>query len=94
MKTKFLGAAAALALLGVVPPNIASADPLTYTVTDLGGGIATGINNAGQIVGQQNSGATIWNGGVPTALGNAPGVGELWPKASTAPDRLLGIAPS
>lgn len=36
--------------------------------TDLGGGIALGINNAGQIVGESN-GAALWNGGVWTSLG-------------------------
>ena len=74
--------AVALLLLGAV--SVANADNVLgpgYTLTDLGPGIAYGINDAGQVVGDafgvaNVSTATVWNGGVATPLAALPGASE------------------
>lgn len=46
----------------------------SYTLTDLGAGVATGINNAGQVAGTGTNGSAIlWNGDVATVL---PAIGH------------------
>ncbi|MBP0132875.1 MAG: DUF3466 family protein [Nitrosospira sp.] len=63
---------------------LASASPASasgYKFTDLGtlggGGssVAMGINNSGQVVGESNGHAVIWNGTTPTDLGVGGGYG-------------------
>src|SRR5262249_39203965 len=79
MKIILLGVVAAVALIRVSAPSVASAT--TYDLTALGSPVAgtitvaEGVNDAGQVVGySQASGsptgvATIWNGTTPTTLG-------------------------
>lgn len=53
--------------------GVTAANAVPYTLTDLGPGIAFGINDAGQVVGVSGGIATIWNGTTPTALDALPG---------------------
>jgi probable HAF family extracellular repeat protein len=57
--------------IGVGLSNVASAQ--TYSLTDLGTGVANSINDAGQVVGSLRGTATIWNGTKPIALSTLPG---------------------
>ena len=63
----FVAATSSL-LLGPV-----EATATTYIVTDLGPGIAFGINDLGQVVGDSFGVATVWSGGVATPLQALPG---------------------
>jgi autotransporter-associated beta strand protein/probable HAF family extracellular repeat protein len=63
----------AVCLLSVSLTRSASAQ--SYNITDLGQGVAFGVNNVGQVVGYSGGApnATIWNGTTPTILGSVPG---------------------
>ena len=66
-------------MLGAVCPLSVSltrsAYAQSYNLTDLGQGVAFGVNNVGQVVGYSGGApnATIWNGTTPTILGSVPG---------------------
>ncbi len=57
-----------LAAWGLTSARPASAE-VRYTITDLGPGGAYAINDAGQVVGDSNGPAFLWNSGVTTYLG-------------------------
>ena len=70
----------AVVLLGIGAAPLANAQAYTFTLLDtLGGGYATGINNAGQVVGvslgmpNHQPAATIWNGTTASDLGTLGG---------------------
>jgi probable HAF family extracellular repeat protein len=67
MRTGFVSIAAFCLLNGVGSSSVSAS---SYTVIDLGGyGAATGLNEAGTVVGYGNNGAVVWNGTMPTTLG-------------------------
>ena len=57
--------------------TVGSAHAQRYALTDLGPGVALGLNDTGQVVGYSsvngNSVATLWSGGMTTILGTLPG---------------------
>jgi uncharacterized membrane protein len=76
MKARLLGVAI---LVGGSLTGAANAT--TYIVTDLGPGVALGLNDNGQVVGYRATGggpaqAVVWNGTTPTALSALPGASE------------------
>ena len=71
---------AIFAAVGLLGETTGSAYAQRYALTDLGPGVALGLNDAGQVVGYSlvdgNPGhpvATLWNGGMTAILGTLPG---------------------
>lgn len=84
IKSRYLGWALSASLTAIALPSMAqSYQVLTLDSLSLGGSMsmATGVNNAGQVVGVSSDAAgnsipVIWNGATPTVLAGGSGVAQ------------------
>ena len=61
-----------LSALVLFSANQARAGNIRYSVTDLGQGDASGINDSGQVVGQSSNGGFLWTDGSTQRIGQVP----------------------
>ncbi|GAA2384460.1 hypothetical protein [Dactylosporangium salmoneum] len=93
MPESALSAAAALLLLAAPVPAGAAAPPSRYTITDLGADSgATGINNAGVVVGYRGAHAVKWASGTAVDLGTLPGGASSVANAINDAGQVAGTA--
>ena len=64
-------------LMSLTVSPVGAAQDNTYTIIDLGPGVAYDINDRGQVVGQSGGHAFLWDDGVMTDLGTLGGSSSI-----------------